>query len=296
MLKIRNLQRGILFHIITLCMSFSALAQDKDSVLFVNTAFETQKIASGVIWRSHNFQNKDLFGTNQNINILEVKAKKRNRFFIGFEEIELKQVSEFANRSGAIAGINGTFFDVKKGGSIDYIRVEGQTKTKNRLSAAGKRDPKHQTAAVVINKGKISIQKWDGSEDWEQRLTGEDVMLSGPLLVFNSKEEKLDSTKFALSRHPRTAIVQTKNKRILLITVDGRNENSAGMSLFELSKIMKWLNAKDGINLDGGGSTTFWIKGQYDNGVVNYPTDNKKWDHNGERKVANAILLGSPGK
>jgi hypothetical protein len=25
--------------------------------------------------------------------------------------------------------------------------------------------------------------------------------------------------------------------------------------------------------------------------VVNYPSDNKKWDHEGEREVANAILL-----
>jgi len=27
------------------------------------------------------------------------------------------------------------------------------------------------------------------------------------------------------------------------------------------------------------------------NEVVNYPTDNKKWDHDGERNVANVILL-----
>ncbi|MFA4868276.1 MAG: phosphodiester glycosidase family protein [Pedobacter sp.] len=296
MLEIKNLRKGILFHIITFSITFSVLAQDKDSVLFVNATFESQKIARGIVWKNHNFQNNELFGTNQNINILEVKPRKRNHFFIGFEEIELKPVSEFGNRSGAIAGINGTFFDVKKGGSIDYIRVDGKVETENRLSSVGKRDQKHQVAAVVINKGKISIQKWDGSEDWEQRLKGEDIMLSGPLLFLRGKQEDLDSSKFALARHPRTAIVQTKNKRILLITVDGRNENSAGMSLFELSKIMKWLNANDGINLDGGGSTTFWLKGQPDNGVVNYPTDNKKWDHKGERKVANAILLGKPKK
>jgi len=83
----------------------------------------------------------------------------------------------------------------------------------------------------------------------------------------------------------------TKNKRILLITVDGRNINSAGMSLFELTKLMRWLKADDAINLDGGGSTTLWINNYMENGVVNYPTDNKKWDHEGQRKVANVVLL-----
>ena len=29
----------------------------------------------------------------------------------------------------------------------------------------------------------------------------------------------------------------------------------------------------------------------YENGIVNYPADNKKWDHEGTRKVANVILL-----
>ena len=63
------------------------------------------------------------------------------------------------------------------------------------------------------------------------------------------------------------------------------------MRLFELTKLMRWLNANDAINLDGGGSTTLWINNYMGNGVVNYPTDNKKWDHEGQRKVANVVLL-----
>ena len=54
---------------------------------------------------------------------------------------------------------------------------------------------------------------------------------------------------------------------------------------------MGWLNADDAINLDGGGSTTLWINNYQENGIVNFPTDNKKWDHEGQRKVANVVLL-----
>jgi len=33
-----------------------------------------------------------------------------------------------------------------------------------------------------------------------------------------------------------------------------------------------------------------------DGGVINYPADNKKWDHEGQRKVANVILVKKQAK
>jgi exopolysaccharide biosynthesis protein len=54
---------------------------------------------------------------------------------------------------------------------------------------------------------------------------------------------------------------------------------------------MTWLGCTSSINFDGGGSTTLWVSGFPDGGVINYPTDNKKWDHEGQRKVANVVLI-----
>lgn len=51
---------------------------------------------------------------------------------------------------------------------------------------------------------------------------------------------------------------------------------------------MRWLGCTEAINLDGGGSSTMYIK---EFGVVNYPSDNGLHDHEGERPVSNAILL-----
>jgi exopolysaccharide biosynthesis protein len=42
------------------------------------------------------------------------------------------------------------------------------------------------------------------------------------------------------------------------------------------------------MNFDGGGSSTLWTK-EY--GVINHPYDNKVFDHKGERKVPNAIIV-----
>ena len=53
-----------------------------------------------------------------------------------------------------------------------------------------------------------------------------------------------------------------------------------------------WLGAEKGLNLDGGGSTTMYVKGEPENGVVNRPSDNREYvDNKGERRVANSILL-----
>jgi exopolysaccharide biosynthesis protein len=51
------------------------------------------------------------------------------------------------------------------------------------------------------------------------------------------------------------------------------------------------LGSTEAINLDGGGSSTLWANTDELNGVLNFPPDNDTFDHRGERKVANAILV-----
>lgn len=75
---------------------------------------------------------------------------------------------------------------------------------------------------------------------------------------------------------------------MILVTVDGRHDQSRGMNLHELTDLMISLGCREAINLDGGGSTTMWLA---DQGVVNMPSDNKKFDHEGERPVANVIVV-----
>lgn len=291
---------------ITLCLfQFSLSFAQTDSVVILNTNWSITKIERGVQLRQHWFE-QSLFQSNQNITILEVKLKGRHRVDVSAEPKLLKGTSEFGKANKAVAALNGTFFDIKNGGSVDYVRIDGKMLNPNRLSANGKR-ALHQEAAVITNKNKVTIAKWDGSADWEGRLPGEDVMITGPLLIYQGKQVKLDTTPMYVLRHPRSAIA-IKGKRLWLITVDGRNQRAAGMTLFELAAFLKWMGADEAINLDGGGSTALWIKTEPEPGIVNYPSDNKKmepvgktpvavppytqkWDHTGERPVANAIII-----
>lgn len=273
----------------SILISFALFAQS-DSLAVVNAEWKKEKISQGVVLKTFWFQNT-LFNSNQFVSVLEIKQKKRLEFDIGYDPKKLIITSDFGTQANAIAALNGTFFDMANGGSVDFIKSDMKVINENRLGKNGNRAG-HQRSALVINKGKITIAKWDGTANWEKSLAGEDIMVSGPLLILDQINEKLDpDNAFNKTRDPRTAIAIAKNKRILFITVDGRNINSAGMSLFELTKMMGWLNADDAINLDGGGSTTLWINNYKENGVVNFPTDNKKWDHEGQRKVANVVLL-----
>lgn len=258
-----------------------------DSVNFKRVEWDSKRLAPGIHLRQAWFRGKTLFKSNQFISVLEIKPKIKNRLSIAFEPKVKRTTSDFGSGSMAIAVINGTFFDVKKGGSVDFIRAGGKIINENHLEKNNTR-ARHQQAALVIKNGALHIDEWDGSADWEKNLDGEDVMLTGPLLLHNDKQAKLDSNTFNVARHPRSAMAVTDNNRVLMITVDGRDANSAGMSLFELRKILSWLHCRDGVNLDGGGSTTLWTKAQ---GVVNYPSDNGKWDHKGQRRVANVILV-----
>lgn len=266
----------------------SALAQ-ADSSAVVNAEWLSTKISKGVVLKQAAFH-QTLFGSNQFISILEIKQKRRYAIDLAYEDSLLRTTSEFGNMHKALAAINGTFFDMAKGGSVDYLRSGDKVVNQNRLNKDGSRAV-HQKAAVVVRKGKLSLEQWDGKTTWEHDLQGEDVMLSGPLLLRNSAFVSLDSVAFNTARHPRSIIAKGKRNKVYFIVVDGRREPAAGMSLFEARSVLKWLKFTDGINLDGGGSSALWIAGQPFEGVVSYPSDNKKWDHEGQRKEANVILL-----
>jgi exopolysaccharide biosynthesis protein len=310
MIPLYKTHKSIVLILLLVCFASQYSIAQTDSLAVVKAHWETKKIAKGIKLKQHWFDHS-LFGSNENISILEIKMNRRNKLDVVAEPKTLKPASEFGTAEHAVAAINGTFFNMKNGGSEDYIRLDGQPLNETHIGKNGKRSF-HQRSAIVIDGRKVSIQAWDGSEDWESKLKGEDVMVTGPLLLDDEKRVPLDSITFNTARHPRTALA-IKGNKVLLITVDGRNERSAGMSLYELASVLKWLKAEDGINLDGGGSTTMWVNGQEDGGVVNHPSDNKKmmksadykpgmdldnlaadttrWDHGGERKVANVIVV-----
>src|SRR5687768_6690112 len=88
-------------------------------------------------------------------------------------------------------------------------------------------------------------------------------------------------------RHPRTAIGLSEDQRTLyLVVIDGRT-GPVGMTCPELAVFMRDLGAHYALNLDGGGSSTMWIRGR---GVVNTPSDGTP------RTVANHLGIHALGR
>ena len=57
--------------------------------------------------------------------------------------------------------------------------------------------------------------------------------------------------------HPRTGIGLSQDGRyVYLLTIDGRQTSSAGATTTELGAYLQYFGARNGINMDGGGSTT----------------------------------------
>ena len=284
-------KRLALFALVIFSQDAFSQDQNTDSVLLVKTKWERQKIAPKAKLFTYHFNKKNLFASNQYLSYIEVKPHHKSPIIAIGNEIKVKKTTAtFGIENQAIAAVNGTFFDVANGGSVDFVKVDGQVTNLNVLDKNGNRT-RHQMAAIVIDEGRLALKKWENTANWENTLSAKDVMVSGPMLIFNKGTEVLDTTAFTRSRHPRTAIGLKQNGNVILLTADGRQENAAGLSLHELAKIMRWMGCINVINLDGGGSTTLWVSGYGENGVVNFPSDNKKWDHEGARKVANVILL-----
>ena len=103
---------------------------------------------------------------------------------------------------------------------------------------------------------------------------------AGPLILRGGEArtdwaEESISRVFGLARHPRTALGVRADGTLLLVTVDGReSRRSVGMTLPELTDLVRELGAVTAINLDGGGSTTMVVEDE----VVNRPSGGERWN------------------
>ncbi len=276
------------FFLFLVIYSIQAQAPD-DAVRIVAHQWKIIQPDHHITWQQGSFDS--LFNSRQNINLLRTKLHNK-KIWVAFASAgkALRLTSDLAAETGAVAAVNGTFFDTRNGGSVDLIKIDGVVLDTTRFTP-GKPRAEHQKAAIAIGRRKVRIVKGDGSPGWDRRLKARNVMVTGPLLLYRGETQPLARNAFNDNRHPRTCACITSSNELILMTVDGRNAQAQGMSLPELTYLLRQLGCRNAINLDGGGSTTMWIGGQSDNGVVNRPSDNKQFDNYGERPVSNVILL-----
>lgn len=275
-----------------LSFGFSVYGQNlnTDSIAFANAKWNIEKVKGGLKIKTIGFNNCELYNAKQYISIIEISTKNKYKFDLAYQPKSLITLDSIIKKNRAFAGINGTFFDIKSGGSVDFIKSNDSTINQNVINKSGLR-AEHQKGAVLINNNTLSIVQWNGDELWENNLNATDIMVSGPILRMNNNDAILAKNIFNAERAPRSVIGKKADGTILWVAIDGRMIEAEGVTIPETQTIMKWLNCTEAINLDGGGSTTLYLQNATENGIINHPSDNKIFDHFGQRKIANAIIL-----
>ena len=247
--------------------------------------WDVERIHAGIYWKK--YLGDQLFDSKQSINLVEVYLDSTDaKLHISYEQGSLVKTSEFAERYNAIIALNGSYFDMEAGGTVTFLKVQGSTI----IDGFSERQLYSENGGIAWNNSdhpEIISRPENGWRNSEMN----NILAAGPLLIFNEEIRNFNNDSFNQNRHPRTAVALTKDNRLFLLTVDGRSFQSYGMTIPELAYFLKSAGAVDALNLDGGGSTAMWIKNMAETGIVNYPSDNLEFDHEGERSVSNALLL-----
>ena len=259
-------------------------AEPKDSIAIVNAKWKTLTTKDGLTHKQAKID--DLFGSTQSINLIEFKPSSKHKIAIAGNKGMIK-TSLQARAHNARAAINGTYYNMESGASTGFYKVGKNTIDSTSVSEFALRI----NGAIRVHSGGIKIIGWSSQIEQNYKKSKGSVLASGPIMLERGKLSDLNScsASFVESRHPRSAIYTKRNGEVVFLTVDGRSKGNAdGISITELAYLIRVLGGRDAINLDGGGSTTLWLEGY---GVVNYPSDNGKFDHEGERSVSNIIYV-----
>ena len=99
------------------------------------------------------------------------------------------------------------------------------------------------------------------------------IIGAGPYLVKDSQiyvDYKTQKLQAISGKNPRSAVGYKNDGTFIIVTIDGREKASVGMTLYELAKLMKNIGCEYAMNFDGGSSSAMYIKGKIVNSAINY--------------------------
>lgn len=228
-----------------------------------------------------------LFGVMQSISVIRYPMSKFRTCIANDSAEAADSTSALAERYGAIAAINASYFNVKTLYPVTYVkddgRIEGMTTERELFRVDG-------MLAVKCRK-KVKIFPSDTLTYGQKSKGYREALASGPVLLKNGEEARSEwpDKSFYYKRHPRTVIGTTADNWVYLIVIDGRfPEQGTGTTIHETVRICQMFGLSDALNLDGGGSSVLWTK-EY--GVLSHPYDNHRFDNAGQRIVPNIIYI-----
>lgn len=312
------MKRQLLTIIFLLASSIGLAAQEhdskSDSLAFLNAEWKITELEKGAQAMYAQFP---MFNSMQSICVVKYPMKKFRTEILHRPGNTAGKPSIIAKEVGAAFALNGGYFHVRQRIPSVYFRKDKEqlgythpTELYRVDGLMGFKDSKGRKARISYATDTTAYEAV--SKGWHS------AMATGPMLIVDNEivvpvlmRDKADgenvaamaqeqkqgskirthysSAMFYDKRHPRAAFGTDDEGYAYLVVIDGRFKGQAdGASIYETAFICHMLGMTDAINLDGGGSTTLWTE---QTGVINFPCDNKKFDHEGERSVPNLIVV-----
>lgn len=284
----KNSRTGIIVALLLCYLSvFSsvALAQSKaDSLAFENAPWQKSQVADGL--RSYRSA-IELFGKPQFISYITADTALYG-LNVRQSRLRCSHTSSVAKREKAVAAINGAYFNTATGRPVSLIKESYKIKSNPH---------KDITKGGYVAIDSVSRITFGASADHLSEVEYSnpsslyrDIVEGRKMLIIEDSIILNHSTEI----HPRSAIGINHSGQLVMVVVDGRHSGSAiGVSDDQMAWIMRMLNCRDALHLDGGGSSTLWSQ---DGGVLNHPSDNKRFDNRGERAVGTVLYVTPRGK
>lgn len=116
------MKKKIFLTVFLCCGMFAAMAQTAaDSLAIVSANWQTEPLQKGMLYKKAVFSS--LYGVPQEVSIFEI-SPKHYRFDVLVHNPK-EETSVAARHAGAVAAINGSYFDMKAGNSVCYLRKDG---------------------------------------------------------------------------------------------------------------------------------------------------------------------------
>lgn len=235
----------------------------------------------------------DVFGGKQAISIVRFPMRRHTVSVASSAGQEAMVTSRFGEEYKALAAVNGSYFDGKlmpttyvkdEGEVVSALISDGVYRSNAMFRVKGKKGRRVDIVPVPDSSSTVAA-----AQGWREALVSGPVLIDeGSPVVYENRPSIFESVFYA-RRHPRTCVGYTSEGWVYFVVVDGRFPGKAeGMTIFELRDLCVSLGLHEAVNLDGGGSSALWT---CRNGVLNHPSDNKTFDHKGERRVPNAIIV-----
>lgn len=192
----------------------------------------------------------------------------------------MRTTTEMAQRTGgAVIAINGDFF-ASENRSAGYIVRMGEL--------LREKDTHARDSLLVDDQGNFHLLVSPTKADRVAITDAYNIVNAfsfGPAMIIdgNLVDIRKDYKFASFEPNPRTAIGQIGELQYVMIVVDGRSKDSAGLTILDLQQFMLELGCKQAFALDGGGTATMTFHMQ----TYNNPSDRE------ERPLSDIIYFAS---